>query len=402
MVEGILSGVKAVEYCSSVAGAYCTKLFADLGAEVIKIEAHGLGDESRRQGPFLHDIPHPELSGLFLYLNTNKLGVTLDINSPIGKDIFKRLLAQADIMVEDMPPGGMEELGLGYDSLKEIFPSLIMASISPFGQTGPYRNYKSYHLNTFHASGAGYLLPTSSPDLKREPIKGPGLLGEYDAGISAAVAIISALYWRRAGGVGQHIDVSKQEAIMHLEKVFLAKLYDEGKSPTRTAIGSRAVVLRCKRDDYILIEYYLDHQWQGLVEAMGNPEWTKDEKFSTSQKRQQNVVELQNMMAGWAKNYTSEEVFHLVQSHGCPGAPVNSPEHLLNSPQMEARCFFTEIDHPIAGRLKYPSRPYIFSKVQRHADRHAPLLGEHNKVVFCHHLGYTKKELIKFKHAGVI
>src|SRR5580704_12223696 len=133
MAEGLLKGVKAVEYCSFVSGPYCTKLFADLGAEVIKVEKPE-GDEARKRGPFLHDTPDPELSGLFLYLNTNKMGVSLNLDSPTGRDIFKKLIADTDILVEDQSPGEMERLGLNYDVLKKINPALIMASITPFGQ----------------------------------------------------------------------------------------------------------------------------------------------------------------------------------------------------------------------------------------------------------------------------
>ena len=155
MTERALEGTKIIEYCDFVAGPYCAKLLADLGAEVIKIERLGGGDEARSRGPFLGDVPHPERSGLFLYLNTNKLGITLNLDSAAGKAIFKRLIAGADILIEDRSPGEMKELGVGYDTLKELNPRLIMTSITPFGQTGPYRDYKSYYLNTYHASGAG-------------------------------------------------------------------------------------------------------------------------------------------------------------------------------------------------------------------------------------------------------
>ena len=190
-----------VEYCSFVSGPYCTKLFADLGAEVIKVE-NPEGDEARKRGAFLDDKPDPELSGLFLYLNTNKLGVTLNLDSATGRDIFKKLIADADILVEDRPPGKMEKLGLNYDVLKKVNPSLIMASITPFGQYGPYRDYKSYYLNTYHASGAGYVLPAGSPNADREPLRGGGFVGECDIGVNASVAVLGALYWRMAGGTG--------------------------------------------------------------------------------------------------------------------------------------------------------------------------------------------------------
>jgi crotonobetainyl-CoA:carnitine CoA-transferase CaiB-like acyl-CoA transferase len=279
MAEGPLSGVRAIECCSFVAGPYCTKLFADLGAEVVKIEAP-TGDEARKRGPFLGDDPDPELSGLFLYLNTNKRGITLNLGSVTGREIFKKLITDADILVEDQRPGEMEKLGLNYQVLKQVNPSLIMASITPFGQDGPYRDYKAYYLNTYHASGAGYVLPAASPNADREPIKGGGYVGESDTGVSAAVGIMGALYWRLLGGTGQYLDISKQEAQMALERVNIARYYELGKSPTRYEINRvRDTLLRCRDDGYVMVVLHPDKQWNGVVEALGRPEWTKDPEF---------------------------------------------------------------------------------------------------------------------------
>jgi crotonobetainyl-CoA:carnitine CoA-transferase CaiB-like acyl-CoA transferase len=403
MVERALDGVKVIEYASFVAGPYCAKLLADLGAEVIKIEPPGIGDEARARGPFLHDIPHPDLSGLFLYLNGNKLGVTLNLDSATGRAIFKRLVASSDVLIEDHPPGKMAEMGLGYDILSGLNPRLIVMSVTPFGQTGPYRDYKAYYLNTFHASGAGYLLPSSSPNLDREPIKGPGFLGEYDAGLCAAVAILGALYWRGASGLGQHIDVSKQEALMALEKMELARFHDEGKNPSRGPAGRPPMkFIRSKDGGLLLLEAPRDNQWQGLVALMGNPDWAKDEKFSTEQGRRENGDELRGHLAEWAQDYTADELFHGVQSKQCPAAPVNSVEEFLSSPQIKAREFLTEIDHPVAGKLAYPSSPYHFSETPSRVERPAPLVGQHNEEIFGHRLGYTREDLVKFKEAGVI
>ena len=236
MAAGPLSGLKVVEYCEFVSGPFCTKMLADLGAEVIKIERPE-GDEARRRGPYLHDDPNPELSGLFLYHNTNKKGVTLNLESEKGREIFKELAKGADVLVEDTRPGTMESYGLDYSVLKELNPSLIMASITPFGQTGPYRDYKSYYLNTYHASGAGYVLPAASPNADREPIKGGGYVGESDIGVYAATGIMGAVYWRECGGTGQYIDISRQEALMCLERMNIVRYYMIGKSPSRVGVN---------------------------------------------------------------------------------------------------------------------------------------------------------------------
>jgi CoA:oxalate CoA-transferase len=402
MAEGPLSGVKLVEYCSFVSGPYCTKLYADLGAEVIKVEKPE-GDEARKKGPYLHDSPDPELSGLFLYLNTNKLGVTLNLNSTTGRDIFKKLIAEADILVEDCPPGEMERLGLNYDVLTKVNPSLIMASITPFGQYGPYRDYKAYYLNTYHSSGAGYVLPAASPSADREPIKGGGYVGECDIGVSAAVGIMGALYWRESGGTGQYIDISKQEQQMALERVNIVRYYELGKNPTRYEVNRvRDTLLRCRDGGYVIVVLHPERQWNGLAKALGNPEWTKEEKFNTQAARESNFDDLRARLREEALKYDTEDLFHRVQSQGTACAPVCSAEQVFKSPQTQARDFCVEIEHPRGGKLMYPGLPYHFSETAPRDNHGAPLLGQHNEEVYCKRLGYTKQDLVKLREAGDI
>ena len=221
----LLNGVKVVEWASMVAGPSCGKLFADQGAEVVKLEPPE-GDEARRRGPFARDYPGLDRSLLFLYLNTNKLGVTLKIERPTGKRILLDLIKQADIFIVDQPPAYLEELHLDYQHLKELNPGLIVTTITPFGWTGPYRDYKSYYLNAYHAGGDGYMLPggqlAASLYRDREPIKAGGYIGEYQVGISAAAGTVSAFWERLDTGTGGHVDVSKQEAMMHLNSSDIA------------------------------------------------------------------------------------------------------------------------------------------------------------------------------------
>ncbi len=396
--------LKVVEFCSFVAGPFCTKLFADFDAEVVKIEQPGVGDEARRRGPFPHDEPNAETSGTYLYLNTNKFGITLDPETADGREIFKKLIADADILVEDKAPGEMKRLGLDYDTLKEINPSLIMTSITPYGQTGPYRHFKSYPLNTYHASGQGYFLPMNSTSLDREPVRGPGFLGECDAGMSAAIATLGALYWRDSGGgTGQHIDVSIQHAMMHLERSQLRRFIDTGKSPNRTGMGRLLeTLLRGKDGNYVIVVLSSEKQWQGVFTAMGRPEWGEQEPFNSQAGRQAHFEELHVRLQAWADNYTAEEIFLMVQKEGSASAPAYTAEQFFRSPQIEAHGYLMEIEHPLAGKLKYPGWPYLFSNISWRTKQPAPLLGQHNEEVFCDRLGYTKKDLLKLRQAGII
>jgi crotonobetainyl-CoA:carnitine CoA-transferase CaiB-like acyl-CoA transferase len=397
-----LLNAKVVELCSWAAGPYCTRLLADFGADVIKIESPA-GDDARRRGPFPDDIPDPEKSGLFLYLNTDKLGVTLNLESVDGREIFKRLIADADILVEDRPPGEMKRLGLDYAVLSKINPKLIMVSVTTFGQDGPYSGYKAYHLNLCHGSGQGYMLPMNSLNLDREPVRGPGLSAEYDGGMSAAVATMAAFYWRQKSGKGQYIDVSKQQSTMHLERSQLRRFLDTGKSPNRTGMGRLLESLvRCKDGNYAILILSSQKQWEGLFRAMGSPEWGAQEPFTTQAGRSANYPALRDKLAAWASNYTAQEVFDIVQAQLSACAPAQTAEQFFNSPQTKSRNFLVEIDHPKAGKLKYPGFPYKFSNAAPEAKKPAPLLGQHNEQVYCGRLNYTKQDLVKLRQAGVI
>ena len=396
--------LKVIELCNSFAGSYCTKLLADFDAEVIKIEKPGVGDDSRRRGPFLNDEPNPEASGTYLYLNTNKLGITLDTETSDGREIFKKLIADADILVEDRSPGEMEKLGLGYEELRKINPQLIMTSITPYGETGPYRHLKSYPLNTYHASGQGYMLPMNSTTLDREPVRGPGFLGEADSGLSAAIATLGALYWRDVnGGTGQHLDCATQHAMLHLERSQLRRFIDTGRSPNRTGMGRLLeTLLRGKDGNYVIVVLSSEKQWQGVFRAMGEPEWGKKEPFDTQGGRQEHFFQLKDHLQAWADNYTAEEIFEMVQKEGSASAPAYTAEQFFRSPQVAAHGYLIDIDHPVAGKLKYPGWGYQFSNISWRTSTPAPLLGQHNEEVLSERLGYTKQDLLKLKQAGVI
>lgn len=402
MGKRALEGVKVLEFASFVSGPYCSKLLADLGAEVIKIEEPGMGDEARRRGPFPKDIPHPEKSGLFLYLNTNKKGITLKPDTMTGKKIFFELLKWANIFIEDQPPKEMEKLEFTYDKLKEINPSLVMTSITPFGQTGPYRDYKAHNLNVIQGAGGGYLTPGGSLNLEREPLKGGSFFDDYTAGLSAAIATLAAFYYREKTGFGQHVDVSKQEALMAYDKIEIDSYPNAGTITNRLAgmSGGRRVI-QCK-NGYVMPLAVLGYQWKGLKEFMGNPEWVQDRKFDDFVNRRKNDAEFAHHMERETKNITKEEFYHVGQAKGVPNTMVCSPSDVMNSPQYKARGFFVKVEHPEVGKMVCPRGPYVFSETPWAVERLAPLLGQHNEEVYCRLLGYAREDLVKMREAGII
>jgi len=399
MSQKALAGIRVLELAQFVAGPYCTKLMADLGAEVIKIEEPKRGDEARRRGPFLKDIPHPERSSLFLYLNTNKLSVTLDIKSPAGKKIFQDLVKEADILVEDNPPKLMEKLGFTYEELKDINPRLIMASITPFGQTGPYRDYKAYPLNTFHSGGEGYMTPASSPSLDREPVKVGKYFGEYTAGVVTAGAALCALFGRELTGFGQHIDISKQEALAFMVSFDLHTYANYGVLTTRTTkLYPYGGIYQCK-DGYFIFEPMSNEQWSYFYQALMYPE--VDERL----KDPNYIMEHRKELAEWRRErlmqLTKEEIFSAPPVKHCILSPFYKLDEVIDSPQIKERGFFVEFDHPEAGKLGYPSAPYQLSETPWAVERPAPILGQHNEEIY-QRLGYSKQDLSQLREAGVI
>jgi len=398
--EAALAGVKVLEYSEMVSGPYCAKLLADLGAEVIKVERPVTGDQARSRGPFLHDTPHPERSGLFLYLNTSKLGVTLDPQNEAGKSIFLELVRWADILIEDTTPGTMESMGLGYESLSETNPSLVMTSITPFGQTGPYKRYKAHHLNIYHASGQAQFGYTESRGQGIPPTKGGGFVGDYDAGLSGAVATLAALHKRGSGGPGQHVDVSRQENLISLDRVDIGSFANDPNAGSRRR-GMLGGLMPC-RDGYVIVVAPQQHQWQALVKLLGEPEWATGEKCKDEWHRADNAAEFQPLIEEWMLQHDKDEVYQRGQSLGCPVAPINSAEDVFNSAQVKHREFFAEIEHPEAGRLSYPSAAYRLSETPWRASRSAPLLGQDNEDIYRKRLGHSEDEMARLREQGAV
>ena len=397
-----LAGLKVVELGHLISGPYCAKLLADLGAEVIKIEEPGTGDQARAFAPFLNDIPHPERSALFSYLNTNKLSITLDVKTAIGKEILHRLLGEADILVENNPPLLMAEWGLSYDSLSKRHPRLIMTSITPFGQTGPYRDYKGGELITYHVSGGGHTTPRFA-EAGQAPLRLGGRLTEFYTGQSAAVATMCAIWARERTGEGQQLDISAQESFINNCWAFFTYYIFDNDIVTRLGRPRWApmAVLPCK-DGYVSFQFQSEAQWQSLVEVMGHPDWAENELFKDQWSRADNWDALSLLMGEWLSQHGKQEFFHAAQAKRCPVGPVNTAEDVLNSEHLAAREFFVEIEHPEIGKMTYPSAPYKLSGTPWRLECPAPLLGQHNESIYCQRLSYKKKDLVKMRGLGII
>ena len=403
-----LDGVNVLELCSFVAGPYCTKLLADMGADVVKVERPSTGDEARRRGPFYNGQTGPDASLLFIYLNSNKRGITLDVSLPTGRDMMLGLLEQTDLLVEDLPSREAERLGLDYPTLHEANPGLVVTSITPFGRSGPHTDYKAHYMNTYHSGGDGYMLPAGRlvdqlyPD--GGPIKAGGYLGEYQAGLSASLATMAALVGRLLDGGGQHVDVSKQETLINLNSADFCKYPDRGFMEGRRNrhlshyIGG---LYRCKDGFWELLIPSQRH-WEAMLKVMGQPAWAGDERFATQESAVAHRDEVDEKIEEWAMNYTKEEIYHSLQEQGCAAGPVYSTREVLQDPQMEHRGFFAEMEHPVVGEFRAPSAPYRLSRTPWAVRRPAPSLGQHNGEIYGSRLGFDAGELTRLRQKGVI
>lgn len=402
MFYGILKDVKVIEHGNMISAPFCAKILADLGAEVIKIEKPDSGDESRRHEPFLQDTAGLERSGLFQYLNMNKLGITLNLNTNEGRKILTELLVQSNVFIENMPWKKMEELGLTYEFIKDINPDIIMNSISPFGQTGPYRDYKGCELLNAHMGGVGYA-STREVEPSHEPIMLPAHILSFQAGISAAAATMGAIYRHKLTGSGAHIDVSEQESVVQNLAITLARYCYANQIVSRTDVLDRAPfhILPCK-DGYIYHAFVHEYQWERFIELMGKPEWAENELFKDYKSRGQYWDALKPLITEWTMQHTMADIYHRSQEKGAPIGAVYTAKEILGSRQLAAREFFIQFEHQENGVVKYPGIPYKFSNIRQKRPVAAPQLGQHNDYIYCKRLGYSKQILGKMKTDGII
>jgi crotonobetainyl-CoA:carnitine CoA-transferase CaiB-like acyl-CoA transferase len=380
-----LSNLRIVELSNGVAGEYCGKLLADFGADVIKVELPNAGSDTRRKGPFGAKGESLEHSGLFAYLNTNKRSVTLDLSSPQGKQALYDLAKTADVIVDDHPKGYLQNLGIDSAEFSATFPELIICVVTPFGYDAAPNVQKAFSLNVLHSSW-GFHSPAEA-DPGKPPLTGAGrFLPDYESGLSTALALISALYWRENSGRGQFIDVSQQESMASLVDYVLGQMVAGTMevSTRRQAydLGGPATFFQC-RDGYVYLWMSEPAHWNGMSTLMGEPQWMKDypERWLELHITKERIDRCRAEIAQWMQEQAKSDVATRAQKLGVPLVPVNTMQDIFQSAQMQFRRFFTEIEHSKLGRLHYPTVPYRLSATPAAIERPAPLLGEHTVEV---------------------
>jgi len=395
-----LQGLRVLDLADDK-GTFCAKLLADMGADVIKVEPPG-GDPARNIGPFLRDEPHPERSLYFWYNNTSKRGITLNLESNKGQEIFRRLISTTDVVVETFPPGYLKKLTLDYATLKEFNPRLIMTSITNFGQAGPYRDYRSSDLVASALGGQMYVCGDSDTP----PLKPYGGQCYLVASLFGAVGTLLALHYRHLSGQGQHVDISMQESIAAvIEPVNVRYLYDQVVVRRQGSLQwNNAFRLFPCRDGYILLSIF--QQWDTLVEWLdseGMAADLKDEKWRNPEVQLKEMEHIIQVLERWTRRHTRAELVEQGQLMHFPWAAVNSIGELWDNPQLLERGFFVEVAHPEQGTsFKYPGAPYRFSRSPWQISRRAPLIGEHNQQVFGEELGLSRAEIAELASRGVI
>ena len=362
-----------------VAGPYCTRLLAGFGADVVKIEKPS-GDPARRMGPFLNGEPGLERSGLFLYLNNNKRSITLDLKSRVGVAEFRELAGNADIVVESFRPGVMDRLGIGYESLSKLNPGLVMTSISNFGQTGPYRDYRSNHLIAWGMAGGHYI--EGAPQSR--PVQPGGWITHCFTGLHAAAGTGAALYQRNEAGRGQHVDVSLSESVL-LAPSYPAVVYSY-LGIIYNRLGKAYLGIFPCRDGYIGLNVFLLKHWEMMCAFFGMPELTSDPRFETQAGVNTNVEEAREFFYAKVKDRDQAELFQAGNEWSIPFGLIPTTADILRSPQHKVREFFDEVTHPVIGKVIMPGAPFKMMGTPWRQRNPAPLLGEHTKDIVGHRL----------------
>jgi crotonobetainyl-CoA:carnitine CoA-transferase CaiB-like acyl-CoA transferase len=395
----VLSGYRVLDLAGPL-GFHCTKLLADMGADVIKIEAPG-GDAARRIPPFKDDTPDPEKSLYFLHYNTNKRGITLDIEKPDGRATLLELARKADVLIETYSPSRCAELGLTYRELSAGNPALVVASITPFGQAGPWRDYKA---NDIAGLALGNLLYLAG-EPGEPPLQPPGEIAYGMASTYGAFGVAVALYHRLESGRGQHVDVSMHECAGHIAGYFIPNYGYTGAKPARASRKGEETDLYDPyptKNGYARIFIIPVEQWRRLVEWMGRPAAISGPEFEKMAYRRKNPEIVVRTITEFCMRHTKEELYEEGQKRRISVTPINTVGEFIDSPQTKAREIFVEMEHPAVGKYLHFGPVPRLSAAPGRITRTAPLVGEHNAEIYCGELGMSKDDLVALRASGVI
>jgi crotonobetainyl-CoA:carnitine CoA-transferase CaiB-like acyl-CoA transferase len=413
MADSLLSGFRALDLTDEK-GFVCGKILAALGVETIKVEKPG-GDPARGIPPFLHNAPEPEKSLYWFAFNTDKRSITLNLEASQGRDLFSKLVERADFVLESFTPGYMDSLGLSYEALRRLNPRIIVTSITPFGQKGPYAQYKGSEL--IASAMSGVLISTGDPD--RAPVReGPDSI-YFQSNAAAALGTVIAHYHREMTGEGQQVDVSLQEvAASRTSSNLVVYEFDKRlikRNATVRTVGARATqwLWRCK-DGYVFWPYMGGpggapanralSQWindDGLENPLNRVTNWDEFDFATVSRAELDVQ--QEAIRKFFMNHTKKEITEEGLKRGINACAINSPADVLENPQLKARSYWVDLEHPELGiKLTYPKYFFLSNQTENFIRRRAPLIGEDNDDIYANELGSSSTEIAALKAAGVI
>ncbi len=397
-MNGPLSGIRVLDLSRLLAGPYCSMMLGDLGADVIKVERPGIGDETRHWGPpFAADGE----SAYFLCTNRNKRSVTIDLKKAAGVEITKSLARQSDIFIENFTPGTADNLGVGYEAIREVNPRIIYCSITGFGPDGPYRNRAGYDLA---ASALGGLMEITG-EADGPPVKVGVAITDVTTGIMAQGAICAALFAREKTRCGQRIDLSLLESQVAVLVNMASSYLISGEVPKRWGTGHETIVPYQgfeAKDKYVIVAVGNDQLWAKFCRILGVPELIEDPRFRTNPLRVANRKECVAILAEIIKTKPGDEWLELLNAESIPCAPINRMDEVFKDPQVLHRDMLVEVDHPSAGKIKMVGIPIKYSETGAAIYRPPPRLGEHTHEILAELLALDSKQIAGLQQEKVI
>ena len=401
-MDHALSDVTVLDLGQVIAMPFCTMLLADLGARVIKVESRERGRERLSLGIKRARDGREERVPAAQYRERNKLAITLELKTERGMALFKELVKHVDVVTENFSVGTMQRLGLGYDDLRRENPRLVYASITAFGQHGPYAAQRGYDMLAQAISG--YMSITGFPD--GPPTRSGQSISDYYAGMLCAFSIVSALHYRDRTGRGQHIDLALLDSLVVALDNLGERYTVGGELLTRAgnvSFGGSSSGVYPTTDGHVAIAAGAsDAVWRRFCEIIGRGDLTRDPRFAAAAARRDRRDEVAGIIQAWTEKRSKAEVVSVLSTGGVPAAPVNNVAEMIADPQVQAREMFVELEHPIHGPVKITGTPLKMSETPGRVRWLAPMPGEHNEAVFVDLLGHTRDELARWRDEGVI